>query len=134
MITVAVIGILSSIAVPSYRDYVRRGQVVDATTFLSDYRVKMEQYFQDNRNYGTGSSCVNAASAPAWTSFPASQYFTYACTLRDSGQGYRITATGFSGNARGHVYTVDESNVHATTQFKGETVSKSCWLIRGDEC
>lgn len=134
MVTVAVVGILASVAIPSYRDYVRRGQVVDASTFLSDYRVKMEQYFQDNKNYGTGTACVNGANSPAWASFPPSQYFTYACALRDSGQGYRITATGYGASARGHVYSIDEANVRATTTFKGETVSKSCWLLKGDEC
>ncbi|MDI1247129.1 MAG: type IV pilin protein [Rhodoferax sp.] len=134
MITVAIIGILASVALPSYRDYVRRGQVIDASTFLSDYRVKMEQYFQDNKNYGTGTSCVNGTNAPAWSSFSASQYFTYACTLRDSGQGYQITATGSSGAAIGHIYSVDEANVRATTRFRGDTVSKNCWLTKGDEC
>jgi type IV pilus assembly protein PilE len=134
MITVAIIGILASVALPSYRDYVRRGQVVDASTFLSDYRVKMEQYFQDNKNYGTGVGCVNGTNAPAWSNFVSSQYFSYACTLRDSGQGYIITATGFVSAAAGHVYSIDEANVRATTQFRGGTLNKACWLIKGDEC
>lgn len=134
MITVVIIGILASIGIPSYRDYVRRGQVADAVTFLSDYRVKMEQYFQDNKNYGTGTACATGTNTPAWSAFSASQYFTYACTLRDSGQGYLITATGSNAAAVGHVYTVDEENVRATTKFRGDTVSKSCWLLKGDEC
>ncbi len=134
MVTVAVIGILASIALPSYQDYVRRGQVTDAVTYLSDYRLKLERYFQDNRNYGTTTACANAPNTSDWNSFPASQYFTYACTLRDAGQGYVVTATGAVASARGHVYSINESNDKATTQFRGQTVSKSCWLIKGDEC
>ena len=34
MIVVAVIGILAAVALPAYSDYVRRGQVVDATNAL----------------------------------------------------------------------------------------------------
>ena len=43
MIVVAIVAILATIAMPSYRDYLRRGQVPEAMTYLSDYRVKLEQ-------------------------------------------------------------------------------------------
>ncbi|HUV99447.1 MAG TPA: prepilin-type N-terminal cleavage/methylation domain-containing protein, partial [Gallionella sp.] len=39
MIVVAVIAILSAIAIPAYNDYVIRGKLVDATTQLSDGRI-----------------------------------------------------------------------------------------------
>ncbi len=66
MIVVAIIAILASIALPSYNDYVRRGQIQEAFGYLSDSRVKMEQYFQDNRNYGTASpgACPPVAFPP----------------------------------------------------------------------
>ena len=38
MIAVAIIGILSAVAYPSYRDYITRGQLTDATTGLSTVR------------------------------------------------------------------------------------------------
>ena len=51
MTAVAIVAVLAAIAVPPYRDYVMRGQIQEGTTFLSDGRVKMEQFFQDNRTY-----------------------------------------------------------------------------------
>ena len=51
MIAVAIIAILAAIAIPSYSEYVRRGRVTEAISALSGMRVKMEQYFQDNRTY-----------------------------------------------------------------------------------
>lgn len=136
MITIAIIGILAAVALPAYNDYVRRGQVAEAPAYLSDYRVKMEQYFQDYKNYGSGTDCVNGTSAPAWTDFstPGSKYFTYACALTNSGMGYTISATGSSGAAPGHVYTLNQDNAQTTTKFKGETVNKGCWLQKGSEC
>lgn len=134
MVVVVVIAILASVALPSYNDYVRRAQVVEASTFLSDYRVKMEQYYQDYRNYGADSTCVNGANAPAWTALADSRYFAYACVLTQDGQGYTLSATGRTGAAVGHAYTLDQDNVHTTTRFKGGDVSKSCWLITGSEC
>ncbi len=136
MITVAIIGILAAVALPSYKDYIRRGQVPEAFTYLSDYRVKLEQYFQDYKNYGTtnGGACANGSGAPSWSSFVPgnAKYFTFSCVVTAS--GYTLTATGSSANAVGHVYTVNEANAQKTTQFKGATVTKNCWLLKGSEC
>jgi type IV pilus assembly protein PilE len=136
MITVAIVAILASVALPSYRDYVRRGQAAEAITALSDFRVKLEQYFQDFKNYGTtvGGACANGANAPSWNTFVPSgaRYFTFSCVVTAS--GYRLTATGSAGQSTGNVYTVNEANAQATTQYKGATVTKACWLIKGTEC
>ncbi|MGH8742788.1 MAG: type IV pilin protein, partial [Burkholderiales bacterium] len=51
MTVVAVLAILAVIAVPAYNDYVTRGKIPEATSNLADLRVKMEQWYQDNRNY-----------------------------------------------------------------------------------
>jgi type IV pilus assembly protein PilE len=136
MVAVAIVAILAGTALPAYTDYVRRGQLPDAFSALADYRVKMEQYYQDRRNYGTA-ACADVASGPAWATFTpgGSSKFAFTCSLLDSGQGYRVTATGQTGSAAaGHVYTVDHSNNQATTKFKGSTVAKTCWLARGNEC
>ncbi|WP_272868019.1 type IV pilin protein [Azohydromonas sediminis] len=130
MIAVAVVAILASIAVPSYRDYVRRGQLPEAFAALADARVKMEQYYQDNRNYGTGTKCAGDA---AWTKAKGKR-FEISCALSDAGQGYTVTASGYDGAVAGHVYTIDHNNAQRTTKFKGSAVDKSCWLARGNEC
>jgi type IV pilus assembly protein PilE len=136
MVAVAIVAILAGTALPAYTDYVRRGQLPDAFSALADYRVKMEQYYQDRRNYGT-SACADVASGPAWATFApgGAGKFAFSCSLLDSGQGYRVTATGQTGTAAaGHVYTVDHNNNQATTSFKGSSVTKTCWLARGNEC
>lgn len=135
MITVAIVAILAGVALPSYFDYVRRGQLPEAFSSLADYRVKLEQYYQDNRNYGTA-ACADVAGAPSWANFVAgnAQYFGYGCTLSAGGQGYTVTATGNAGRAVGHNYTVDSANVKGTTRFKDVVVSKGCWLAKGSEC
>lgn len=136
MIVVAIIAILAAVALPAYGDYIRRGQLPEAFTFLSDYRVKMEQYYQDNRNYGTGGACANAAGTASWNNFIPSgkKYFDFSCELTNGGQGFRLKATGVTARAVGHVYTITDANIKATTTFKGGTVSKTCWLVSGTEC
>jgi len=139
MITVGIIAILAGVAIPAYSEYLRRGQLPEAHAFLSDYRVKMEQYFQDNRNYGTGGVCAQAGGVgPSWSNFnPGARHFTFACALTNGGQGFTITATGSGGRAIGHIYTINEQAgalSRWTVDYKGTTVNKNCWLVKGDEC
>ena len=133
---IAIIAILAAIAIPSYRDFARRGQLPEAFTALADYRIKMEQYFQDNRNYGSGVVCANAGGAGAakWTLFSSGKYFTYSCAVGSSGASFTLTATGAFGLAIGYAYTIDQDNSRVTTLFKNGTSSANCWLVKGDEC
>ena len=115
LIVVVVISVLASLAYPSYTDYVRRGQLQEAFANLSDYRVRMEQFYQDNRTYlNAGGNCGAAA-------FPAGnvKYFSYNCAKdttagAPAGQSYTMTATGTSGGVTGFTYTINEKNVRST--------------------
>ena len=133
MIVVAIVGIFAAIALPSYNSYLARGKIVEATNGLSAYRVGMEQFFQDNRNYG-------AASAACPFAVPATKNFTFSCVAGAATPTVTYVATaqsvaGSLGSAAGsYTYTVDQSNTRATTKFKGATVAKACWLVKGDEC
>ena len=132
MITVAIVGILAAVALPSYQSYLLRGELPEAFSQLSNYRVQMEQYYQDNRHYGSGSTCAGGAIS---ASPNGSKFFTYTCALGASDQAYTLTATGKGTRTTGYTYTLTEANVQATTRFKGSTVSgKTCWLLRGGEC
>lgn len=51
MITVAIVGILASIAYPSYQEYVRRTNRAAAQTFLMDIAQRQQQYLMDARDY-----------------------------------------------------------------------------------
>ena len=129
MIVVAIIGILASVAYPAYTDYIRRGALPEAFTVLSSAQVKQEQFYQDNRNFGSGTTCGGM------NPMPTNKYFTFECDSA-SATGYTVIATGNTGTAaNGHVYTVDQSGGKATTTFKGASVTgKACWLSKGDEC
>jgi type IV pilus assembly protein PilE len=131
MIVVAIIGILASVALPSYRDYIRRGQTAEAASLLSDFRVKLEQYYLDNRAYSTNGTCgtgiLNFAPSTA-------KYFSYACATSGTYQAYTLTATGASGASIGTTYTLTETGTKSTTSFKGSAVTKGCWLVTGSEC
>jgi type IV pilus assembly protein PilE len=123
LVTVVAVAILAAIALPNYAEYVTRGQLVEAHSNLGGYRVLMEQYYQDNRNYGTG-GCGAAA--------PGYKNFTHTCALTNAGQGYTATATGVSGSrVDGFVFTINEANTRATTGVPaGWTTNASCFVTK----
>lgn len=126
MVTVAVIGILAAIGIPAYNDYVTRGKLVEATSALSDARVKMEQYFQDSRTYdaGGGTTCPAAIAA-------ATTNFTYACSNLTT-TTYTITATGI-GSLSAFSYTINQANTKGSTTPWGD--SATCWVRnKGGAC
>jgi type IV pilus assembly protein PilE len=138
MIVVAIIAILAAIAVPIYSDYITRGKLTEAQNNLSALRVQMEQYFQDNRTYAgtTSTSCgvtmpTTSASNGANT---VAKYFTYTCAITTS--GYTITATGATTQTANFTFTIDQNNVHATTNANGwySGTMTNCWVTAKGSC
>lgn len=126
MVVVAIIGILASVAIPAYGDYVTRSKISEAVAGLSDMRVRMEQFFQDNRTY-VGACAANTV-APL---VPNTSNFTFACSNQNI-TTYTVTATGV-GSMNGFVYTVNQANTRATTGVKsGWTANASCWVTKKD--
>lgn len=126
MIVVVIVSILASVGIPAYNDYVTRGKLVEGTSALSDGRVKMEQYFQDNRTYdaGGGTTCPPAISA-------ATANFTYACSSL-SATTYTITATG-KNNLSAFSYTINQANTKTSATPWGN--GATCWIMKkGDAC
>ena len=115
MIVVAIIGILSMVAVPAYSNYVIRGKLVEGTSTLADSRIKLEQSFQDNRTYAN------------YVCPTATKYFTYACNLGAS--TYTVTATG-KAPLSDFIYTIDQDNNKRTTGLKSGwgTTPANCWI------
>ena len=134
MITVAIIGILAAVALPSYRDYVLRGHLVTLTNDLQAARVKMEQYYQDNRTYlAVGTTITPPCTSTAITVSKPTPY-SLACN-NSTATTFKATITG-SGVVAGFIYTVDQSDSKTSTvssAWGGATAA--CWIMRkGDTC
>jgi type IV pilus assembly protein PilE len=129
MITVAIVAILAAIAIPSYSEYVRRGRITEAVSTLSGMRVKMEQYFQDNRTYVGACGAAGTSVAP----LPDPKSFTYACPTLGA-TAYVITATGLAATSlEGFQYTIDQANAQSTIMTAPSTwPSKGCWVLKKD--
>jgi type IV pilus assembly protein PilE len=135
VITVAIIGILSAIAVPSYTHYVARSRASEATSNLLQMAALQEQFYRDFRVYALSfgvasaptitSGVYNVDGVISWNSAATStvdasanpsEYFTYTVTTvttgANKGQAYVIKAVGKStANMSAYSYAINGNNV-----------------------
>jgi type IV pilus assembly protein PilE len=133
LVVVTIIGILSSIALPAYRDYVIRGKLTDSQASLGATRTRLEQYYQDNRSYPA--ECGGTAAGLPAFSIPTSQYFTYGCAAgATAGQTFVLTATGVStAGTGGFTFSVNEQGDRNTTGVpsgEGWSTKSGCWITK----
>ena len=123
MIVVAIVGILATIAIPSYNDYITRSKLQEAASTLADLRVKMEQAFMDNRSYLDGGGVCNVVGGNTPT---ATTYFTYTCAA--AAQTYLITAIGIPAKGlSGFNFTIDQANAKTTVITAATPAATAGW-------
>jgi type IV pilus assembly protein PilE len=126
MIAVALIAILTTVALPAYTDYAMRGRIPDGTGRLATLQVQFEQYFQDNRTYVNAPGCANDTTT--------SRYFDFSCPT-STATAFTIAATGKDAMS-GFRYTIDQNGTKVTTAVptsKGWSLpSTNCWALRKD--
>lgn len=128
LIAVTIVGILTALTIPAYGRYVLRSKLPEAFAMLGDYRLRMEQYNQDNRTYANPglNSC---AVAPPLTG----KYFDIQCTITAVGARFTYTATANSkagqnlGNAGDYSYSIDQDGIRNTVRFAGATGPAGSW-------
>jgi type IV pilus assembly protein PilE len=134
MVAVAVVAILSAIALPAYRDYVIRGNIPEGTSGLATRQVQAEQYFQDNRTYfDVAAGNPNPACVAS-----SGKYFDFSCSARTA-TTFTLQAAG-RGSMTGFTYTVDESGNKVTLNVPpgsgwSAPSPNTCWVTKkGGEC
>jgi type IV pilus assembly protein PilE len=129
MITVAIVAILAALALPSYRNYVIRGNIPEATSRLLTKQVQMEQWFQDNRTYVGGPGCTADTAS--------SNLFDFKCNDGSDAvtvSAYIITAVG-KGSMNGFKFTIDQTGAKTTRAVPSgsgwsQHSPNNCWIAR----
>ncbi len=73
MIVVAIIGILSAIAIPTYRDYSIRAQVSEGLNLAANARSAVAEYYHDTGSLATGNNMAGLTAASGITGQYVSQ-------------------------------------------------------------
>jgi type IV pilus assembly protein PilE len=125
LVTIAIVAIIASVALPSYTAYVQRSRIPSGLDALSSYFTRMEQRYQDSGSYANGANCAVA--------LPVATNYTLSCAIADAGQSFTATAAG-SGPIAGHTYTINHQGVRRTTAHPKGLPADACWSVKGKQC
>lgn len=131
MIVVAIVGILSAIAYPSYAEYVRRGHRADARAGLLQAQQWLERAATATGTYPTAAAFPTTLT---WSTDPTKRYQISYVPSPDPGPftGYTLTATRKAGpqsNDRCGNFTLTNTGTRGVatgTLGSGATVA-DCW-------
>lgn len=127
MIAVVVAAILATIAIEAYGSYVVSSKLSESFAMLGDYRLKMEQFKQDNRSYADPVN-TNACGVALPSS---SKYFSFGCATAASGAQFTATASNQAGTGLGkaadYSYSINQDGIQNTTAFAGAPGPNGIW-------
>nr|WP_280069023.1 type IV pilin protein [Pseudomonas chengduensis] len=125
MITVVIIGILASIAYPSYQEFVKRGNRTEGQAFLNEVAARQERYYVQNHVYVTGNTDADVAKLKLKNNRTSETgKYTLSLAANAGDGGYTLTATQQFGDTACGNLTL------AATGVKGNSGSKNasdCW-------
>jgi type IV pilus assembly protein PilE len=79
LVAIVIVGILASIAYPSYQNYMKRSRRATAQAFLMDVAQKEQEYLLDNRSYAPDLATLNVSTPSS-----VSSYYTITPTVSNT--------------------------------------------------
>jgi type IV pilus assembly protein PilE len=133
MVTVAIVGILATIAYPSYSTHVARGKRSDARAALLEDAQFLEAQFMSNGYYSTAKDS-NTASALPVSRVPrngGSATYNITATVSNTSYTLKATPTGTMASDRCKSYGLDhmgkQSLWDGSTQVSDAALVAECW-------
>ncbi len=131
MTTIVVLGILASIALPSYRNYVLRSQRTEATRALLQIRAAQEKFFLQNNRYADDLTAAPPAGLGMLGTSETGLYDIAIAPL-DGGRSFAITATPRAGGSqrddrRCATFRLDGAGLRAAQDTAAADSTRECW-------
>ena len=125
MIVIAIVGLLASIATPSYVGYLARGKRAEAKQALLENALFLETHYTTRGFYSTAKGNNTAPTLPV-TQVPRSGTANYTLSASASNTGYSLTATAvnsMASDACGN-FTLNQTG---TQGVSGSLGVAACW-------
>jgi type IV pilus assembly protein PilE len=141
MITVVILSILTSIAIPAYTSQIRKSRRTEARSALLDLASREERFFSTSNTYSSSPAALAYGAGTTWTAAPGmsvgSGYYTVFVAVTAAQPtatppvpaGYTITATpagSQSADAECATFVVDQTG-NQTATGSGTNPSTNCW-------
>jgi len=138
MITVLIVAILAAIALPTYKNQIRKSRRVDAKTALLDLAGREERYFNTNNAYTT--SFANLGYVATTPQLVGSGYYQVALAAQAAGTNpytiptFVVSATPYTAAQLKHTsclyFSVDNTGkqtAFTNTNGTGTDNTATCW-------
>ena len=126
MITVALVGILGTIAYPSYLDQVRKSRRTDAKASLINLAGLMEQHFSRNNTYANATIAGGTASDVLSDADTPEDWYTLSITAQ-SATTYTLQATPKGDQTNDTICASLSLDSLGTKSTSGSGTVQSCW-------
>lgn len=126
IIVMAIVGILSAVAYPSYTEYVKRTHRADIAGLLSETAQHLERFYSRNGQYS------DVLGPPAVTlEVPAGNAFYAVVADRTNAQAFTLTATPIGtammkGDKCGS-FVIDNTGKRGNLNMASEATVQRCW-------
>jgi len=122
MVTVALVAILAAVALPTYRDHVRKSRRAEAQSFLLAVAARQQQFLLDTRSYGATLAGVGIPTPSTVASAYTIPNPSAAACGGNFSQCFRLTATPTSDQTSERCGTLSiDQNGTKTAEISG------CW-------
>jgi type IV pilus assembly protein PilE len=120
MIVVAIIGIISAIAYPSYDDYMKKSRRSDAKVGLTAMADKQERFYLQNNTYTNNTANVGGTATDE-------NWYVLSIDSADV-NGFALTATAVAGGPQATDTTTSAGNCTVLTlDSTGARTPTACW-------
>lgn len=103
MVTMAIVGIIAAVALPSYNSQIRKSRRADAVTLVSSFQQAQERHRAQNATYASQAELTNATTAtPPGQGMSATStngYYTLTVTS-PTATGYTLSVAAVSGKSQ----------------------------------
>lgn len=129
MIVVAIVGILSAIALPSYQSYIQRGDRASARAALLEAQQFMERFYATNDHYTTDVLCATSPTLPARFANVPEHSPRYTLAVASTCNSYTLTATPLQAVSKCGNLTLTNTGLKSVTVPSTPTSSdiNDCW-------
>jgi type IV pilus assembly protein PilE len=128
VVVMAIIGILTAIAIPSYSEYVRRGQRAEARTVLLEAAQFMQRFYSANDRYDQSRAGAAVALPAGMQQVPALGAARYAVSLNAvSTTAYTLQAAPVGGMTADKCGTFTLTSVGRRDVVGASASAEDCW-------
>jgi type IV pilus assembly protein PilE len=125
---IVILGVISAVAVPSYRNYLVRTNRSDAKSALMQIQANQEKFYIQNNEY-TDDLATKSPNGLGMAELTANRYYRLNVDVDDDGQGYTATATpteegGQDDDKQCGTFSINDAGVRDVT---GTSDMAFCW-------